>query len=114
MINWSRARTLAAEFGAADFEELVALFIEEVEEVMARLPGQADPALLARDLHFLKGSALNLGFAAFSDACRDGEALLASSTPRPVDLAALGACFDRSKEHFLAALPGQLGAQTSL
>lgn len=61
MIDWDRVTDLHDEVGAEDFEMIVGLFEEEVGEVIARL--RADPAVerMEEDLHFLRGSALNLG-----------------------------------------------------
>ncbi len=45
-----------------DFAEVVEMFLEEADEVAGRLRGAA-PTDVEAELHFLKGSALNLGFA---------------------------------------------------
>ena len=37
MIDWTRVQQLKDEIGASDFEEIVVLFLEEVEEVVERL-----------------------------------------------------------------------------
>jgi HPt (histidine-containing phosphotransfer) domain-containing protein len=73
MIDWDRVKELRAEIGAEDFEEVVGLFLEEADECIARLSPDLGPKSLAADLHFLKGAALNLGFAALSSLCQDGE-----------------------------------------
>ena len=70
MINWNRVAELRHEVGEDDFDEVVELFIEEVEDVLATL-GQNDD--LPKDLHFLKGSALNLGFTEMARLCTEGE-----------------------------------------
>ena len=38
MIDWSRVNELRDEVGAEDFEEVVELFLEEVEEVIEETP----------------------------------------------------------------------------
>ena len=73
MIDWDRVKDLRGEIGAADFDEVVGLFLEEADECIARLSPDAGAKVLAADLHFLKGAALNLGFAALSTLCQDGE-----------------------------------------
>ena len=70
MIDWDRVDELRHEVGEEDFEEVADMFFEEVEEVLATL-GNTDT--LARDLHYLKGSALNLGFTQLATLCREGE-----------------------------------------
>ncbi len=73
MIDWDRVRDLRSEIGAADFDEVVGLFLEESDAAIARLSVTAGPETLASDLHFLKGAALNLGFSLLSTLCQDGE-----------------------------------------
>ena len=109
MIHWSRVNELRDEVGAEDFEEVVGLFLEEVEEVIDRLRQDVDLAQLEHDLHFLKGSALSLGFAAFSELCQNGERRSASGQPETVDLPAIIAGFSQSKSLFVSQLPEQIG-----
>lgn len=95
MIDWTRVKDLHEEVGSRDFEEVVTLFIDEVETALGRLDG--DPT--REDLHFLKGSALNLGFAALAQACRDG-----------ADATTLRRCFADSTAQLRAELPERLAA----
>ena len=75
MIDWDRVANLREEIGAADFGEVVDMFLEEADEVIARLrAGKPDPTPEA-ELHFLKGSALNLGFRELATLCSLGEKL---------------------------------------
>lgn len=73
MIDWSRVAELRDEIGSEDFAEVVALFLEEADEVVARLPFCDDAKQQESALHFLKGSALNLGFDRLAQLCQDGE-----------------------------------------
>lgn len=73
MIDWDRVRELRSEIGPEDFDEVACLFLEEADEVIARLSADGGAKVLAADLHFLKGAALNLGFATLSILCQDGE-----------------------------------------
>ena len=77
MIDWPRVRELKDEVGEDGFEEVIELFLEEVEEVIEKL-GTNDRSQLEQDLHFLKGSALNLGFETFSNLCLEGERMSAN------------------------------------
>ena len=110
MIDWSRVNELRDEVGAEDFEEVVELFLEEVEEVIARLRNAPELSQLEQDLHFLKGSALSLGFKAFSDLCQTGEKLSAEGHSELVETAGIVLCFDQSKSVFLSELQRNLAA----
>ena len=111
MIDWSQVAELHDEIGAADFDEVVALFLQEVEGALADLPGQADaPAALEAALHFLKGSALNLGFDTLARACQDGEYAARAGTPEAVDIDAIVRLYKDSRAIFLRELPARLAA----
>lgn len=92
MIDWARIDEIRLEMGA-DFDQVVALFLEEVGEVMHRLETGQDSDTLATDLHFLKGAALNLGFDDLARLCSGGERLARAGRGAAVDLAGLTACF---------------------
>jgi HPt (histidine-containing phosphotransfer) domain-containing protein len=109
MIQWARVRELRDEVGADDFGDLVDLFLTEVEEVVDRLRSQPDRTKLEQDLHFLKGSALSLGFETFSDLCEIGETMSAHGKAAQVDLGAILESYDQSRRHFLADMPQELG-----
>lgn len=104
MIDWHRVRELRSEVGAEDFDEVAALFLEEVAEVVTRLRQATDPERLQADLHFMKGSALNLGFASFAAQCMEGEQAAAAGRAAEVDVAALLDCYDDSRLAFLEGL----------
>ncbi len=95
MIDWSQVAQLREEIGAEDFEEVAEMFLAEVEETLAGLE-PAGPEIGAQ-LHFLKGSALNLGLAEFADLCARGEvAARAGGTPEGLDR--LGPLFAASRD----------------
>lgn len=102
MIDWQRVDILREEIGEDGFADVVELFLEEVESVVARLIENPDPARYDRDLHFLKGSAWNLGFAAFGGLCQAGEKMASSGNAASVDLAPILECYANSKTQFLA------------
>ncbi|GAA0297114.1 Hpt domain-containing protein [Rhodovulum strictum] len=87
MIDWNRVEELRGEVGEDAFDEVLDLFLEEVDEVMDRLREAPDRACLPADLHFVRGSALNLGLKEFCAICRGLEHRLAQG--EPVDLSAL-------------------------
>lgn len=101
MIDWKRVTQLQDEIGETDFGEIVTLFLEEVDEVVARLGQGFEPAALAADLHFLKGSALNLGFRRFAAACQKGESAERSADTDPALVAQVIATYETSRAAFL-------------
>lgn len=100
MIDWTRVSELRDEIGPEDFEEVAELFLLEVEDTLSRLSGAAnDPAHMQELLHFLKGSALNLGFRAVSDLCNQGEQDAANGT-LSVDISELKTLYATSRRTF--------------
>lgn len=112
MIDWTRVNELRNEIGDDGFSEVVELFLDEVEEVIARLKDAPDPRSFEQDLHFLKGSAWNLGFAAFGVLCQVGERRAAQGQAATVDMAAVLASYAASKDCFLAGLARLTAGQT--
>lgn len=110
MIDWNRVTELRDEIGAEDFSEVFDLFLDEVQGVIARLRRDLRRDDLESDLHFLKGSALNLGFSAFADKCQAGERQAANGRFDQVNLPAILGCFDRSLAEFNADLPKRFAA----
>lgn len=93
MIDWNRLADLRAEVGEDGFIEVVELFLEETDEVIARLEAGRQ-ARLADDLHFLMGGALNLGLRRFARCCQAAERLCAKT--REIDIGALVALYRES------------------
>lgn len=104
LIDWARLKELRDEIGAEDLAEVAAIFLEEADEVVARLTRTRAPGELAAHLHFLKGSALNLGLQDFAAQCLEGERRLAAGTFAAPELARLVAVYDASKTAFRGAL----------
>lgn len=100
MICWERVNELRDEVGVQDFAEVVEIFLEEVDEVMARLRAGPDPSTYETELHFLKGSALNLGFEALSDLCSKSEATARGPDRDSIDLLAVIQTYEKSKMAF--------------
>lgn len=98
MIDWGRVHELQDEVGAEEFAEVVEIFLEEVEEVIGRLRKGTGTAALDEDMHFLKGSALNLGFSQMAGMCAEAERANVDNA----DVAGVIACFERSKTEFMA------------
>ncbi|GLQ35374.1 nickel transporter [Amylibacter marinus] len=107
MINWDQVKQLEEDIGAEDFGDIVVVFIEEVDEAVDALReitsmGDDD---MATALHFLKGSAANLGFADFAASCGAGEDLANKQQAAEVDLQSVVALYDASKSEFLTGAP---------
>lgn len=104
MLDWGRIEDLREEVGEEDFLEVVELFLDEVDGVIDGLRTANGPDALAADLHFLKGSALNLGFDAVAELCTTGHRALTSYPGAEVDLAEIRRVYAQSKEAFLVAV----------
>ncbi|MHA6265520.1 Hpt domain-containing protein [uncultured Aliiroseovarius sp.] len=102
MIDWNRVTELKDEIGEDDFAIVAEMFLEEVEEVIDRLKANPKPALFEQDMHFLKSSALNLGFKALTALCAVGEREAAAGNFEAVPLAPLFKTYDASKAEFVA------------
>ena len=85
------------EMGVAAMD--VELFLEEVE---ARLENLGMPGMsLEHDLHFLKGSALNLGFADFGALCAQGETAAAQGQSATINIEKIKSVYAASRALFL-------------
>jgi len=109
-MDWTRLDELRTEVGADALGEVLALFLEETDDMAARLADGGDPATLAGDLHFMKGAALNLGFCALAEVCRAAEATLQADGPGAVDLAAILDTYAADKAELHAREPALSGA----
>lgn len=103
MIDWDRVEELRDEIGPDDFEEVVELFLCEVEERMELVSSKKAISELGEDLHFLKGSALNLGFEQFAKICGDGERQAAQGIA-PDSVQGIETAYQTSKKAFLERL----------
>ena len=101
MIDWTQVTALRDQIGADEMDAVINLFIEEVEEVTERLRRSPQAADLEHDLHFLKSCALNLGFAAFSALCQEGEKMARQGRADQVNIAQMLHSYDTSKTCFL-------------
>ena len=104
MIDWDRVAELRNDMGEEDFVEVVQLFLAEVQEVADRLRTSPDRAQLEKDLHFIKGSAYNLGFEALGVMCTAGERLAAAGRAAEIDVPAILDCYADSRRLFLDGL----------
>jgi len=108
MIDWDRVAELRSEIGAEGFAEVLELFLDEVENVVMNLGRR--PGKLGDELHFLKGSAWNLGFRDFGAMCQDGERRCSAGHAEQVDVSAVIECYGRSKDQFMTRVDEFLSA----
>ncbi|WP_170426278.1 Hpt domain-containing protein [Ruegeria arenilitoris] len=104
MINWSRVRQLRDEVGASEFDEVVEIFLDEVQEALTRLCNDTARAEFEQNLHFVKGSALSLGFETLAKLCQDGERQSAQGQSQTVDLSIILSTFKDSTAAFKSGL----------
>lgn len=104
MIDWGRVDELREEVGEEDLVEVIDMFCEEVEEVLAGL-ASASSAELPGQIHFLKGSAQNIGISSVSDLCKSFEDAMRSDSAFTPDIAGLVSAFGEAR----TALSQRLG-----
>jgi len=109
MIDWARVRELRDEIGEEEFREVVTLFLDEMETSLSRLEPNATAQRAESDLHFLKGSSLNLGFSDLASLCQRGERAAATGAPETVTPEEVRRLYSASKAEFMAQMPAQLG-----
>ena len=104
MIDWKRISELKREIGDAEFDEVVELFIEEVDAVILRLKQEPNPELFEENLHFLKGCSVNLGFADLAALCLAGETMSSGGNAEKVELANVFDSYEMSKRVFFEGM----------
>ncbi|NOX74288.1 MAG: Hpt domain-containing protein [Alphaproteobacteria bacterium] len=109
MINWDRVKELEEDIGIEEFGEVIDLFLDEVETVITPMRAGVQRPNIENDMHFLKGSALTIGFRQLGQICSDSEKLVASGRVSEVQISEILATFDASKAAFLAGLDQELG-----
>ncbi|KAF0116629.1 MAG: Hpt domain-containing protein [Rhodobacteraceae bacterium] len=111
MIDWKRVDELKGEIGADGFVEVADMFLDEAEgAVKALLRGIAAEEVEGQ-LHFLKGSALNLGLSELAAICQDGERMAAAGEGALVDVSLVASVWRASRASLLGGLAAdQAGA----
>lgn len=97
------------EIGADGFVEVADMFLDEAEGAVRALVSGLPPQEVEGQLHFLKGSALNLGLSDLAAICQEGERKAASG--QVVDMTPLAAIWQASRAGLLGGLSAdQAGA----
>ncbi|NSX53563.1 Hpt domain-containing protein [Parasulfitobacter algicola] len=104
MIDWNRINELKKEIGLDDFDEVIGLFLEEAEDVLANLKQDQPEDKLLEYLHYLKGSALNIGFNHVAVICTKLEKRLDESNYNHREIETLFEAYNTSKTHFFKNL----------
>jgi HPt (histidine-containing phosphotransfer) domain-containing protein len=104
MIDWKRVEDLRGEIGADGFAEVADMFLEEADQAVKSLVEGLPVDEIEGQLHFLKGSALNLGFADLASICQDGERKAAAGYGALVDLGKVAKVYQASRALLLAGL----------
>lgn len=104
MIDWKRVEELKEEIGADGFAEVADMFLEEAEGAVRTLLGGLPANEVEEQLHFLKGSALNLGLSDLAAICQDGERKAAAGHAAQIDLAQVAAIWRASRASLLGGL----------
>ena len=103
MIDWTRLNDLRADIGEADFVAVAQVFVTEMRERLVVLA--ANPtAATAEDLHFLRGSAANLGLSDMVAACNTAEGVCRLG--KAPDVAAVADAFAAAIIAIAAEIPG--------
>lgn len=109
MVDWNRVNDLRREVGEENFDEIIAMFLEETDAVIHRLSWQTSAKVLENDLHFLKGSALNIGLATLAGLCQLGEKQAALGDT-DIDLSRIAKVYQLSRAELLGALKNDRAA----
>lgn len=104
MIDWKRVEELKEEIGADGFVEVADMFLDEAEGAVRALVAGLSADEVEGQLHFLKGSALNLGLSDLAAVCQDGERKAAAGQGADVDTAEVAAVYRASRSCLLGGL----------
>tara|TARA_R110000796_G_scaffold27713_2_gene76267 strand:+ start:4747 stop:5079 length:333 start_codon:yes stop_codon:yes gene_type:complete len=104
VIDWAYVNGLCNDIGRDSFDEIIQVFFEEVEDTLKHLENLPNQIDITEELHFLQGSALNLGFVGFSAECRKRHEILPDNLDELRHTANLLATYKASKIKFLSAI----------
>lgn len=99
MIDWQIANDLKQAIGADVFDEVIAVFFAEADDTLTRIMAATTAEDMQNELHFMKGSALNLGFSDMAQLCQRLE-LRAEAGDTDLPLAQVQTVYAASREEF--------------
>lgn len=104
MIDWRRVEELREEIGADGFSEVADMFLDEAEQAVQALQSGLAAGEIAAQLHFLKGSALNLGLSELAAICQEGERKAAAGAGGGIDVRQVAAIYRDSRAQLVQRL----------
>jgi HPt (histidine-containing phosphotransfer) domain-containing protein len=107
MIDWKRVQELRQEIGDDGFVEVTDMFLDEAEGAVHALLTGLPAHEIEGQLHFLKGSALNLGLSDLANICQDGERKAAAGFGVLVDTVQVAAVYRASRTCLLGGLSAE-------
>ena len=110
MIDWKRVHELRSEIGLDGFAEVADMFLDEADQAVRTLVAGLAADEVEGKLHFLKGSALNLGLADLAAICQDGERKAAAGYGALVDVRRVAAVYHGSRAMLLQRLAVEAAA----
>jgi HPt (histidine-containing phosphotransfer) domain-containing protein len=109
MIDWERVRILHEDLGEEGFAAVVALYFEETDAAFDRLAAAPTARETEQAFHFLRSSALNMGFARLADICARAERQAAAGNATGEDAEAARTAYAAARTEFLADLGMKIG-----
>lgn len=98
------------EIGADGFAEVADMFLDEAEGAIQALLRGLPADEVEGQLHFLKGSALNLGLSDLAAICQEGERRAAAGQGAQVDVAQVASVYHASRAGLMGGLSaGEVG-----
>lgn len=97
MLDKDRIEELRSEVGDDGFAEVIEIFCEEVEEVLVQIAASS-PSELVERIHFLKGSALNIGMARVGELCLIEEDRLRADATSVPDIETIRDAYSASRK----------------
>lgn len=107
-IDWAKVRALHQEVGEDGLIEVIELFLQEVEMVLAVLGGRGRQ--FREDMHFLKGCAANLGFSEMAELCARNERSELDPSLAASAVGAVKQCYRESRMAFFSQIGAGLSA----
>ncbi|MFN4193411.1 MAG: Hpt domain-containing protein [Tabrizicola sp.] len=104
MIDWKRVDELREEIGSDGFAEVAGMFLEEAEGAVRALLRGVPEDEVEGQLHFLKGSALNLGLRDLASICQEGERRAAAGGGAQVEVAQVASVYNASRAALLSGM----------
>lgn len=104
MIDWKRVEELRDEIGSDGFAEVVDMFLDEAEGAVRALISRLPESEVEGQLHFLKGSALNLGLSELAAICQEGERMAAVGHAALIDMMQVATVWRASRAGLLGGL----------